>query len=221
MTNIGVAFEWQRDTKGYRLYFNERDEPDRIVRLGGKLETYEPLQIAGLYAVFAGVTGPASLVKFIKKYGPLSAAGNLQTMPGNPKTSSSLGREVEIKETQVGENVREALVHASWFRKVLSLPRNSEQQKRNIAAPKPLKLSQARLVSDSNGYRIEYRPKNLLNAMRVQLALTLVGHKEVRYCAHCKEPFEVGAGTGKRSDAIFCSADHRKRYNSLKRTKLE
>ncbi len=219
MANIGVAFHWQRDTKGYRLVPNERDGPDLIVRLGGPLETYQPLKIAGLYAIFARVTGAESLLGFISKYGPLSEVGNSEIVPDKPKRRTSFGLEVEIKQTQAGQNVGEALVQASWFRKVLSLPRNSDQQKRHIAAPKPLKLAQARLVSDKAGYKIEYRPRSLLDGMRLQLALHLLGHREVKYCAYCNEPFEVGVGTGKRLDARFCSPEHRIRFNSQKRTK--
>lgn len=72
---------------------------------------------------------------------------------------------------------------------------------------------------DKHRFRIEYRPKTLLEAMRVQLALMLIDENGLVYCAYCHQPFEAGMGSGKRADAKFCSKEHRILHNSQKRTK--
>jgi hypothetical protein len=219
MQRLSIAFEWKKDTKGYRLRLNERDEPALLIRNGGDLVPYNPLEISGLYGRFAEVKDAAALLAFVNTYGPLSKAGLLQAPSPQPRVRNARGREIKITETDAGENVHEALVHAAWFRNVLSLRPGSVEQKAYIGAPKPLKLAEGRLVSDTQGYRIEYRPKTLIDAMRIQLALMLIDGKGLAYCACCHEPSEAGGNSGKRADAKFCSKEHRIRYNSLKRTR--
>ena len=219
MQRLSIAFEWKKDTKGFRLELDGADEPTRVVRNGGALLKYKPLEVSGLYQRFAKVNTSKKLLVFISTYGPLSKAGLLLALPSKANVRDAFGRETEVKETQVGENVREALVHAAWFRTVLSLKRGSAKQKAWIGAPKPLKLAEGRLVSDKHGYRIEYRPRTLLEAMRIQLAINLIDGTGLAYCAYCHEPFEAGGTSGKRADARFCCKEHRIRFNSLKRTK--
>ena len=42
-------------------------------------------------------------------------------------------------------------------------------------------------------------------------------------CLHCGEQFQVGRGRGKarRVDAKFCCDEHRRAYNSLKRSRAD
>src|ERR1700680_4696414 len=105
ISRIGQAFislEWHRDPKGYRLIGPEppvppkplihpvfrvpvpesllgRDvgKPQRIVRRGGRPETYRPLeQFDSLFKLFVNdAVNAQGLLGFIEKFGPLTPAG--------------------------------------------------------------------------------------------------------------------------------------------------
>jgi hypothetical protein len=85
MTDFLIDFKWHRDPKGYRIVdFNHlnlpwrlpQDDPWRcIVPLGRRrdLIKYQPFARGGdLCLVFAQVTGPDQLLRFINNYGPLN-----------------------------------------------------------------------------------------------------------------------------------------------------
>ena len=52
--------------------------------------------------------------------------------------------------------------------------------------------------------RLALIPKNLLNALWLQLAQVLTSETAVKSCLYCNELFEVGPGTGRRADARYC-----------------
>jgi hypothetical protein len=54
-------------------------------------------------------------------------------------------------------------------------------------------------------------PQNLIDAMRLQLALSIAGGNTLHSCEQCGQPFESGA-TAKRIMAKFCSDECRKRF---------
>jgi hypothetical protein len=55
-------------------------------------------------------------------------------------------------------------------------------------------------------------PQNLIDAMRLQLALSIAGGNTLHTCEQCGQPFESGA-TAKRIIARFCSDGCRKRFH--------
>jgi len=77
----------------------------------------------------------------------------------------------------------------------------------------------------SKGIRLRVRTDNLYTGLMWQVGLEL--HKargeqvKFRECALCGEWFQAGLGTGRRLDALFCSAQHQIDYNSRKRSRKQ
>jgi hypothetical protein len=67
------------------------------------------------------------------------------------------------------------------------------------------------------GIRLRLKPPTLLGALWYQLGITLSGNTGVKMCRHCRKFFEVGQGTGLRSDAEFCCNEHKVEYFNWKR----
>ena len=58
----------------------------------------------------------------------------------------------------------------------------------------------------------------LLEEIRDRLPEPPVEVQLRRWCLNCETVFNVGPGSGRRSDAVFCCDEHRIRYNSKKRS---
>jgi hypothetical protein len=71
--------------------------------------------------------------------------------------------------------------------------------------------------SATGSLSLRYRPDDLEKALWVELALSLTSDAKLKECAHCGIWFGAGPGTGRREDARFCSIDHQRLFNSLKR----
>jgi hypothetical protein len=77
------------------------------------------------------------------------------------------------------------------------------------------------LVADSEkGVRIRLSPQTLFGALWYQLGVKL-SNSDLRICRFqdCNRMFEVGNGTGKRTDSEFCCREHKVRHLSLDRSK--
>jgi hypothetical protein len=225
-------FEWQRDdrgTAGYRLAprVPERkpairrepvmhwlgfpvsmptrlemapspEQPARIFHLGGNLKPYRPLhRFPKLHKQFAErVQSDQSLLAFIGKFGPLTLGG---LDPGT------------------GENVPVLLEHASSMRGFLSLSLEELVERIGTDRLKLLPLETTMIVDPATrSLQLTLTPPDLLCALWLQLGQFLDG-TDRRQCLYCKEPFEVGPGTGRRQDAKFCSDQHRTRYHNRQR----
>lgn len=218
MTQFHINFVWQRDDSGYRF---EKDDRDRqlIVRNGGAQVSYRPLEIDVLYAIFAEVSDPKKLLDFVRLYGPLTKAGQLVETAKKPSTKISRGRKIEITEVHVGDDVDEIVANAVWFKAVLTPNTKMRALKGRLSQqPKPLRIADARLVFERNDLNIEFWPETLLDALRLQLSLALLGTVKLAHCNYCMTPFSVGSGTGRRADAKYCSNEHRVLFNSKKRS---
>jgi hypothetical protein len=66
---------------------------------------------------------------------------------------------------------------------------------------------------------LKMMPGTLLNALWYQLGLSLSEGVEMHECRHCHLQFPRGGNAPRRADSDFCSDEHRKRFNSLERTK--
>jgi hypothetical protein len=64
-----------------------------------------------------------------------------------------------------------------------------------------------------------FRTVSLRSALWLQFGQAMMRGVQLRTCLRCGDWFEVGAGTGRRADAKFCSDEHRVAFNSLKRSK--
>jgi hypothetical protein len=62
-------------------------------------------------------------------------------------------------------------------------------------------------------------PPTLLDALWLQLAQSFRDGAEWRKCRHCGESFLAGGQSGRRIIAEFCCDEHRKRFNSLARSR--
>jgi hypothetical protein len=199
MPNLSFNFEWFRDPKGYQLIpapaprFKlqslgktidawdtlEDDRVARIVRNGGKLERYQPLEIKTLFERFAKIRKEADVLKFVETFGPLTREGLLR------------GK---------GDIVHKIIADAEHM---------------CGGASKHL----ASLIVDIDPSRGETRlkvtPVCLLDAIWLQYAQSGARSHQ---CPQCDKRFLVGAGTGRRRIAEYCSDECRVKYNSLKRS---
>jgi hypothetical protein len=222
-----IDFQWQKDSAGYRLVDAEprrtseprvhpifgkvfpsllelAGKPQRVVRNGGKLVTYEPFKrFDRLFRSFASLQTPEDVLHFIENFGPLTDWG------------------LDIDR---GEDVPHVLEHATAFREWLSLsPRRlTQKQLANWIGNEEMvfaKLQASLYLDDSGALRFRISPRSLVAGLWFQLAQTLTGETTIRACLHCGQLFEAGRGTDRRLDAKFCSDEHRIAFNSLRRSR--
>jgi hypothetical protein len=225
---IQVEFEWFRDLSGYELLeavappppapelikypytgqmmmmepgplTQDLGSPQRIVRRGGALERYRPLdRFSKLAAVFANIQKtPDGALDFVKNFGLLTKAGLDNKEQGD----------------SVPYIIERASVMYSWL---------CENNVRKYVIENPLTLLRVDLclVSDpiSNEPVLRISPNSLIDALWLQLGQIKSGGGEIRTCAQCGNLFQSGPGTTRRKGAKFCSDEHRVTYNSLKRS---
>jgi hypothetical protein len=77
------------------------------------------------------------------------------------------------------------------------------------------------LVGNPNNraLRLRVSPRSLLDALWLQLGQKLSDGGVIRQCEQCGGWFEAGPGSGRRSDAKFCSDEHRVIFNSRRRSR--
>jgi hypothetical protein len=215
MAELLIDFEWRRDTKGYRLVSGKVPRPGKtvltgdpgrpqtIVRSGGKLETYRPLdQFQNLYAVFAEHAQNAEgVLRFVENFGPLTRSGF---------------------DPAAGDEVPNLLREAKAMRMILELRDQRPHELASRIGPAGMSLPdiKAAVVADpvTGGLRLRLSPPDLLRALWLQLGQALSGVTKLRRCRQCGIWFEAGPGTRRRGDADFCSDAHRIAFNSQKRT---
>lgn len=232
---IFIEFEWQLDADGYdlkpaqeplsrsgqpdegatlisvsqRVYLTVR-KPLRIVRRGGQLRSYRPLdRFDRLFHQFAvDAITPKGVFGFVERFGPLTKDG----------LDENRGEDVEI-----------AISHATEMRRVLdAYERHNTSDIAQMLGPKgkslldsPISTIEVKLVFDpaENTPKLQFTMPNLITALWFQLAQSMASGAILRRCQHCNKPFGAGPGTTRRADAKFCSDAHRTEFNSLKRSK--
>ena len=86
MVGFFIDFQWFKDSKGYRILPPKGLRGERIVRNGGDLIAYRPLEkIDVLYALLARVETTNDLLDFIGRYGPLTRFGLSPNPPPPPE----------------------------------------------------------------------------------------------------------------------------------------
>ena len=207
MLALKLDFKWYKDTKGYRLVPGEpwalrpgqsildvkssdiHLAQPRIVRLGGKLKSYQPFEtVSRLHTQFIDMAKTETgVLKFVKAFGPLTQEG----LRGE------------------GEDVRYVIDQAEEMSEVL----------RGRIIAMPLNRLIASIETDRNNITsLKVRPACLLDALWLQVAQAKSVSK-VRECRQCGEPFRAGRGTDRRADAKFCSPECKTKYFSLKRSR--
>ena len=213
MRQLAIDFEWSRDSQGYKRVpgpYPETDiedvdwggTPERIVRHGGKLVPYKPLEmIDTLYLVYASIKTANEAFDFVSRYGPLTNWG------------------LDVDE---GEKIPRILAGAWQMRRLVA---HAKERRFIEAHVSPygygIGFLEASLVSDSERSppRLALKPLQFETALFLQGAQALSSGATVRRCRHCGAWFECGPGTDRRLDAKFCSDEHRVAFNSLKRSK--
>lgn len=223
MQTILSDFNWFRHADGYRIV-GKRSLPgrlppmDRIVANGDDRKAYRVDQIDVLYKKFAAVTTPDKLLEFVNLFGSLTDDGPEWDL--DDRELMLAGGPYE------GQSVSECLSHADMFRKLMNYRgkgrrylgayfRSQEYRRsRKLGA-----LGSVQLQPDAAGdVHLRVVPHNLLQALQLQLGQVLAGERNFRPCLFCGGYFECGPGA-KRGDSKYCSDDHRKTFNSHKRSK--
>jgi hypothetical protein len=213
---VDINFEWWVDEAGYHLVDAEPDKPEKlmedgreifittlngigrpqhVIANGGRRRPTQPLKhFASLYKDFANLKTPEEVLRFINKYGYL--------------TEFNGG----------GDDVPVVLRHAKTLRGWLdNMPRKKLAAWIGNEGKWVGRLS-AELIVDSKGaLRLRIIPNSLLGAIWIQMAYSIAGGITIRGCLHCGQWFEAGQGS-RRLDAKFCSKEHQRQYNSLKRS---
>jgi hypothetical protein len=206
MPDFALDFTWYRDPKGYRLMparpVRRRPgqsildtrvgdiQPARIVRNGGALQSYRPLdKFPNLFRYFIGIPKSENgALEFVERFGPLTYDG--------------LQRD--------GDVVPAMIDHAEDMSQVL----------RGRIVAIPLNKLNASIVTDQSGMRLKVSPACLLDALWLQLAQAKSGGSAgFRECLQCRNLFMVGVGADRRADAKFCSDKCRIEFNNLKRSR--
>jgi hypothetical protein len=226
-----IDFEWQRDLEGYRLVDAEPErtgepfihplhpewglqkpmllsgspaKPQRVVGLSGRCLKIRPLEGPGGGSLFATFTNaaasPAGVLDFINRHGPLTTTAvqtGAEPVPGVIEHAQAMRGFIEA----AGGRVRMADILG--------------------AEEMPLSGMNAAVVRDkyTKVPRLRFSPRNLLDALWMQLAYTLSSGVCARECRQCGVIFTAGPGTSRRGDAEFCSPEHQISFNSLKRSK--
>src|SRR5262249_25102562 len=145
MTTIHIDFTWYFDTKGYR------PKGGRLVRNGGDLKVYRPLELyPTLFKIFSKCRSEKSVVDFVSKFGPLI------TNRGDLITTRVLGLPGFM--AAGGDSIREVIQQAKWMAKLLSALKSDLPQI-------PLTSLEAFLVTGSGEIRLKLSPSRLIDAL--------------------------------------------------------
>jgi hypothetical protein len=220
---LSIDFSWHKDASGYRLEKKllpgDEAPADRIMPNGGERLSTRPMEIPDIYRIFANVDSAERLLEFVEKFGMLWNFEDAKQVRlyQDPDEGSKLVKWDNIDDA--GMPVGIFLKQAALFHDALSLKtEGSEQLAAFLKSIKIPKFGDLSLVPDRVfGARFQIRPLNLMDALWLQLGQVLASGIKLSTCLQCGQLFEVGAGSGRRADAKFCSDEHRTLYHSLNR----
>jgi hypothetical protein len=216
--DLEVDLLWQRDSKGY-----VREDHGKwglwIGRRGGELVPIFPLRGGFAFKAFSNVSTPDELVEFMNHYGFLKAVDSMG--PSFYRFESGSLRKIRGAPEPNGEDVREHLAAASVFREVMQAKgrRISQSSAAWIEQACSEGIGELQMVFDKRGaLRPVLKPQSLMHGMFWQLIHSVRGGAQSRTCRQCGVIFEVGAGSGRRADAKFCSDEHKILFHSRRRS---
>ena len=171
----------------------------------------EPFKIEGvdpLHVRFANLDrSEEACVKFASAYGLLRTQSRDKSEPFDDwkKSIDMMNGLASALQLQVNEDAPGGITLAGSSRK----------------APIRLTSIDAVLVPGSSGQRpkLSLEPATLLDAMYLQLGLSLTTEGSLQSCKQCGKWFERGTTKARRSIAVFCSEKCKNRFHYVERTK--
>lgn len=198
MPNLTFDFSWYKDSKGYRL---TPAKPINVKRgqsifdavMTATATDIQPVRIVGKGGPLRRCQ-PLKIENLFKRFSDIKTEEDVLKFVGTygPLTLSGLRGKGDIVEELI----------------------NEAEDMRSSRVSKQMKLVVT--VLNTGETRLRVRPTCLLDAIWLQYAQANTRSRE---CPQCGEPFLVGATAGRRADAAYCSAECRKKFNSLKRSR--
>jgi hypothetical protein len=212
---IPIHLKWHRDVAGYRI-IPAGGHGESIVRNGGELIPCDPTATDEmLYANFAGLKTGEELLQFVNRHGLLNDSGGHsfgQTYDGELGGGSFR----PVEDGHDGELVRAHLESARLIRQVLKAENSGKK-----SIPTEDGRTLAGILDDDEvgyirlaprgkrGFQFIFEASSLMGAIWIQLAQRTGGGVKWGECRYCGSWFEMGPGTGKRTDSEFCKTSHR------------
>lgn len=213
MPEIGLQFEVAADKDGYEVFTPRRKRKGALLsgelkeaalkRRGGRLITRDPFASnPDLYRRFASASAtPKFIAEFMSRYGPLSA--DVHKADGAPANK---------------------FIAAAKMMATIILDQDSGRRHlQNVTRGKGIKISKLDAVlrhsESENRLVLVLTPPSLLEGLWLQLAMAVTAGATFRTCRHCGGAFPVGAGTGRRLDAAYCSDEHRVMFHNSARAR--
>jgi hypothetical protein len=198
MAPIQIEFEWTRafaKTPGEPAY---AIEGGKICQIGRGKQRYAPLVgNQSLYLDFAQLDGsPGSCLGFAEKWGMLHEPASIS----NPPAEDLSFWRAEIKKM---------MIHVRMLPTVVRMTQSGRGTFARVGALDVLLVPGRGL--DARPV-IVMEPRNLLQAMNLELAQSVAGGASLLTCKECGRYFEAGTGA-KRTVAKFCSDACRNRFH--------
>jgi hypothetical protein len=210
---------WHKDAKGYALEDHGKYGL-WIARRGGEMVPLCPLRGGFAFKAFSNVSTPKDLIEFMNCYGFLSSVNSIR--PSFFRIKSEKLYAIKGAPEPNGEAVREHLESAGFFREILGAsPRRAlspgvEAWVENLGSDG---IGEIQMLFDKHGsLRPVVKPTSLMSGLFWQLINFKRAGAQYRSCQYCGSIFQVGVGSGRRADAIFCSDEHKIEFHSRKRS---
>lgn len=223
MSALKVGLNWCRDSHGYR-FVDYGTYGKSIIGVGGAPIETQPLRNDMVFLAFANIRTDLQLMEFIHHYGLLNRRtydDHYGEVAVDPATLTS----IESRPIIQGERVAGHLKTAAMFRELIALKVRGGRASKKLSDWIDGQLLDERLgdvsleFSRGRGFQMGFRADTLLNGMLLQLAQKVSGQFDLKVCKLCNTVFEVGPGSGRRSDADFCSREHTVKFHSGQRSK--
>jgi hypothetical protein len=202
-TNLAIDFQWSKG-RAYEIVVprgSRSKDPfashvhEAMIRQKGKgCDSVRPLDIHNnLYLDFVKLADPAACANFASRWGLL-------------RTRSEAGAQEPL---------------SFWRAEIKRMNDTLGGLRRAFEEKHPIAMRGAHIVpidfklvpgQPDGRPSPALEPQNLIDAMRLQLALSIGGGNRLHTCEQCGQPFESGA-TAKRIIARFCSDECRKRFH--------
>lgn len=200
---IDISFQW---TRFHAYEIAKLGERKMLRPVGRKHDEFAPLKIETekpVYLRFSELDGSEeACLEFARSWGLLRS-----TKPSEAEFLDDWRREIRQMQMDIafladGEKPRKPGSADAWRMTnldVLLVPQQS--------------------VDDGKRFTMHFQPRNLFEAMRLQIARSVSGGGSIRRCKQCGEWFETGASESRRSIAVFCSEKCKNRFHYLERSK--
>jgi hypothetical protein len=224
MSGIEIELDWYKDAAGYELK-NYGKHGAKISRKGGPLVPTHPLRNDRVFTAFANVTSAEGLLNFVNNYGLLNDYESSAIAASVRFADGAFTENLDYPEKMAGEDVDEHLSSARQFREFLKWTGRRGRARSDLSEWIEDELLNSSLANvrftfdPRKGFQIVLAADTLMHGLLLQLANSVTGGK-YNACRMCGQVFEVGPRAGRRTDAKFCSDEHRMVYNSRARTKV-